>query len=146
MSWTNTEYVEARICGPRGEMAAFARKFIPADTLLGVYHADNVYVVPIKSDGHLDLEKFSLEFNDIAQICRFGNNIICFGDSDHESWTGVDYMNHSCEPNCVVKSQLVFWSLVDIEADSELLFDYRTIDIIPQGIECWCDTDKKCII
>lgn len=147
MSWSDPEYMDIRKSETHGQMGAFARKFIPADTLLGVYSANELNIVPIKSDGSLDLDKFGIQFNDIVQICRFKNNIICLGGPDEkENWTGIDYLNHSCKPNCIVKSSLQFWSLVDIEKGSELFHDYRTTDIIPEGIQCWCDTDEKCTI
>jgi hypothetical protein len=148
LSWTNEKYVDLHKSDIHGQKGGFARRFIPADTLLGIFTGD-VYVVPIKDDGTMDLENCNLEFNDMLQICRLENNIVCLGDpiigENRTGLSGIDYFNHSCRPNCVVRSSVQMLSLTDIEKGTELLYDYSKVDIIPEGIECWCDTDSKCI-
>lgn len=40
-----------------------------------------------------------------------------------------DHMNHSCDPNCylhIVGNRAIAYALYDIQADSELTFDYST--------------------
>ena len=130
-------------------MGGFARAFIPANTLIGVFSGWLV-VVPVDENGSLSLKELGLRYNDITQICRHENNVICMANKDlnpdKRGWSGIDFMNHSCAPNCVVKSLIQMWSLSDIEAGTELLYDYRVIDIVPEGVECWCETDQKCLI
>ena len=36
------------------------------------------------------------------------------------------FSNHSCNPNCAVSGELNFYTLKDIKADEELLWDYST--------------------
>lgn len=145
MSWSNSEYIEIRDIGYHGQEGTFARKFIPADMLLGMF-SGYALLVPVKSDGSLDLAKFGLKFNDVLQISRFEDNILCLVDPGTKNDTEIDLVNHSCSPNCVVKSSVLLWLSENIEKGSQLFYDYRTTDFIPEGIECSCDKDKKCII
>jgi hypothetical protein len=50
----------------------------------------------------------------------------------------VDYMNHSCEPNCGVRGSVVVVARHDIAAGDELTFDYGTTDTDRWSLECAC--------
>ncbi|MBI2917064.1 MAG: SET domain-containing protein-lysine N-methyltransferase [Chloroflexi bacterium] len=50
----------------------------------------------------------------------------------------VDYMNHSCEPSCGVKGQIIVLARRDIAPGEELTFDYATTDTIGLDVECHC--------
>jgi len=143
--WIDKEYIEVRR-NEHGQLGGFARKFIPADTLLDVLAGADLYAVPVTDEGRLDLDKFGLVYHEFLQICRHKDTIICLGDRENNDLTGSDYVNHSCRPNCVIKSSLQLRSLTDIEEGAELFYDYRKAWFVPEGIECWCDTDEKCII
>ena len=144
-SWIDKEFIDVRL-NEHGQMGSFARKFIPANTLLDISHGANLYAIPVTAAGRLDLDEFGLEFSDVFQLCRFGEFVICMGDRNKEDLTGIDFVNHSCRPNCAIKAAMQLWSLVDIEQDSELFCDYRETDFVAEGIECWCNTDEKCVI
>ncbi len=58
---------------------------------------------------------------------------------------GADFMNHSCHPNCYVERMLVIRAAEDIGAGTELTWDYRVSDLVPQGQPCWCP-EPKCIL
>jgi hypothetical protein len=50
----------------------------------------------------------------------------------------VDYMNHSCEPNCGVRGSVVVVARRDIQPGEELTFDYGTTDTDRWTLECRC--------
>jgi hypothetical protein len=50
----------------------------------------------------------------------------------------VDYMNHSCEPNCGVRGSVVIVARRDIAPGEELTFDYGTTDTDRWVLECVC--------
>jgi len=50
----------------------------------------------------------------------------------------VDYMNHSCAPNCGVRGSVVVVARRDIAVGEELTFDYGTTDTDRWTLECGC--------
>jgi len=50
----------------------------------------------------------------------------------------VDYMNHSCEPTCGVKGQIIVVARRAIKPGEELTFDYATTDTIGLDFQCRC--------
>jgi hypothetical protein len=60
------------------------------------------------------------------------------GPIDINNLEPVDYMNHSCEPNCGVKGQIIVVARRDIESGEELTFDYATTDTVGLNMECSC--------
>jgi len=58
---------------------------------------------------------------------------------------GIDYLNHNCKPNARVEDQLYVYADRDIEAGEEITADYRTFNLVPQGIRCWCP-EPLCVI
>lgn len=66
---------------------------------------------------------------------------------------GVDYINHSCNPNCyihVLGNRAILYSLYVIPANSELTFDYSTtstdtLDSWKMNCECGYNKCRKVI-
>jgi hypothetical protein len=54
-------------------------------------------------------------------------------------------MNHSCHPNCYIERTLVIRAAEDIPPGTELTWDYRVSDLVPQGQPCWCP-EPKCVL
>jgi hypothetical protein len=50
----------------------------------------------------------------------------------------VDYMNHSCDPNCGVRGSVAVVARRAISAGEELTFDYGTTDTDRWTLECHC--------
>ncbi len=50
------------------------------------------------------------------------------------------YINHSCEPNCGLRGDIVFIAIRDIKKDEELTIDYAMVDNEDYKIECTCDS------
>lgn len=55
-----------------------------------------------------------------------------------DPFDGIDFANHSCKPNCRVIRGVILIAARDIDAGEEITFDYRTVDLVPEGIACWC--------
>jgi uncharacterized protein len=50
----------------------------------------------------------------------------------------VDYMNHSCAPNCGVRGSVVVVARQAVAAGEELTFDYGTTDTDRWSLDCGC--------
>jgi len=124
-----------------GEMSAFANSFIPAGTLLGIHGGD---VVEFSIVNNSIVHK-TIEHKEIVQICVNGNTLLGLVSPKNEVWSGIDFINHSCNPNVAARDRIIIYALRDIEKDQELTMDYRDWDFIPEGITCWCE-NKKCLI
>ncbi len=58
-------------------------------------------------------------------------------DPDHP----LDYINHSCEPNCAFKARRMMTATRTIKRDEELLIDYSSTELDSQwSLECGCGT------
>jgi len=58
---------------------------------------------------------------------------------DRQCLSGVDYINHSCNPNCKVVGFLEIFTLRPIWAGEELTIDYSPLTLIPEGKQCKCE-------
>ncbi|MSR67880.1 SET domain-containing protein-lysine N-methyltransferase [Candidatus Peribacteria bacterium] len=63
---------------------------------------------------------------------------------------GAFLMNHSCDPNCGLRGQIIFIAIRDICANEELTYDYAMTDsctddreIFTKPMQCSCGS-KKC--
>jgi SET domain-containing protein len=53
------------------------------------------------------------------------------------------YSNHSCDPNCAINSKLQLYTIKDIEANKELLWDYSTSMLERHWtMQCFCGADN----
>lgn len=60
------------------------------------------------------------------------------GPNSLQEVEAVDYMNHSCAPNCGVRGSVVVVARRDIPAGEELTFDYGTTDTDRWSLDCGC--------
>jgi len=58
--------------------------------------------------------------------------------ADAESFSGCEYINHSCEPNCGIRGQIGIVAMRDIEPGEEITFDYAMAETRDQSFECRC--------
>jgi SET domain-containing protein len=55
----------------------------------------------------------------------------------------VDYINHSCEPNCGFTDSTTLVAMREIEAGEAITFDYAMSDTKSIfAFDCWCGTSK----
>ncbi len=141
MSWTNLDLVEVRTLAG-GERGVFSRADIPKDAVVAVFDGRAV-ALDILPDGTVDYADENPHM--LIHLAVHGDKFFALSPIAPEDIGGVDYMNHSCEPNCYIERTLVVRARHDIPRGTELTWDYRETDIIPQGIPCWCE-EPKCVL
>lgn len=62
--------------------------------------------------------------------------LICPYEPKQEKMDGVFHVNHSCEPNCGFKGQIVMVAMRDIEAGEEITYDYAMTDANRGDVTC----------
>lgn len=140
MSYSDFRFLEVRDIGP-DHRAIFATASIPKGTFLGFFDG-RAAIADLGPDGSgRGLDDFF--WRQSVHLRREGNllyYLIPFGEPD-----GIDYLNHSCRPNARVEQQLYLYAERDIAQGEEITADYRTFNLVSQGISCWC-AEPKCII
>lgn len=124
-----------------GERGLFARRDIARSAVIGSFDGRAV-LFPIGPDGRLATAPY--DFKDLIQLRRVGAAVLALAPVD--SFEGIDFVNHSCRPNARLRHGVVMVALRRIREGEQITMDYRKMDIIPEGIECWCDTATKCRI
>ncbi len=137
MSYTNFDVVEVRSLRP-DHKAIYARQRIAKDTFLG--HFDGKAIV-VDLDHKNELEDYW--WRQSVHLKLEGSKLYCL----LPMWEpeGIDYLNHSCRSNARVEQQLYVYADRDIEPGEEITADYRTFNLVPQGIRCWC-AEPLCVI
>jgi hypothetical protein len=137
MSYTNFDLVEVREIGP-DHKAIYARSEIKKDELLGFFDG-RAFMVDLDDEAALD----DYWWRQSVHLKRNGSKLLCL----LPTWEpeGVDYLNHNCRCNARVEHQLYVYADRDIAPGEEITADYRTFNLVPQGIACWC-AEPKCTI
>ncbi|MFH1547204.1 MAG: SET domain-containing protein-lysine N-methyltransferase, partial [bacterium] len=52
------------------------------------------------------------------------------------------YINHSCEPNCGIRGDIVFTAIRDIKEGDEITIDYAFIDNEDYSFKCTCGSEN----
>lgn len=131
MSYTNTSLVEVRDLGPQ-HRGVYAKAQVAKDALIGFFDGKAVMVDLSKTDG---LDRFW--WHQSVHLKREGSNLLCL----LPMWEpdGVDFLNHSCKPTARVEDKLYVYADRDIEPGEQITVDYRTFNLVHEGITCWCD-------
>ncbi|MCB1498480.1 MAG: SET domain-containing protein [Bauldia sp.] len=137
MSYTNTQLVEVRECHPEHK-GVFAKAKIRKDELIGFFDGKAVIVDLDRKD-----EFDTFWWRQSLHLRLDGSKLLCL----LPQWEpdGVDFLNHSCRPTARVEDKLYVYADRDIDAGEEITVDYRTFNIIPEGIRCWCP-NRSCVI
>ncbi|MBN8996465.1 MAG: SET domain-containing protein [Rhizobiales bacterium] len=137
MSYTNFDLIEVRAVRP-DHKAIYARDAIPAGELLGFFDGKSILVDLEKKD---ELDDYW--WRQSVHLKLIGSKLLCL----IPEWEpeGVDYLNHSCHPNARVEEQLYVFADRDIQVGEEITADYRTFNLVPQNIRCWCE-GGQCVI
>jgi len=130
MSYTNDEVIEVRAIS-EDHQTIHARAAIPKDTLLGFFDGKAMLIDLDRQD---DLDDYW--WRQSVHLKLIGRKLLCLLPMEEPA--GIDFLNHSCHPNTRVEDQLYVFADRDIAAGEELTADYRTFDLVPQGIRCWC--------
>ncbi|HEX9030480.1 MAG TPA: SET domain-containing protein [Streptosporangiaceae bacterium] len=136
MSYTNCDLVEEYVLA-NGQKGIRARADIPAGTIIGIFDGE---IRQFKLDeGRLadaDAHK------EIAQVAVVDDVLLGLVTPPDAPFYGIDYMNHSCDPNVVVRDTIVVATTRAVAAGEVLTTDYRLWDLIPEGIPCWCSPSR----
>jgi len=138
VSYSNFEFIEVRAIAA-DHKGIYATQRIAKDALIGFFDGKSILV-------DLD-DKASLDdywWRQSVHLKREGSKLLCL----LPMWEpeGVDYLNHSCRPNARVENQLYVYADRDIAPGEEITADYRTFNLVPEGKQCWCDTENRCEI
>lgn len=130
MSYTNTQLVEVRDFAAEHK-GVFAKANIRKDVLIGFFDGKAVLVDLDRKD---ELDVFW--WRQSVHLKREGSKLLCL----LPMWEpdGVDFLNHSCRPSARVEDKLYVYADRDIEAGEEITVDYRSFNLVPEGITCWC--------
>ena len=140
MNYTDFKLVDV-VVNIHGQKSAIAKQFISKGTTLGVFGGNAMSFLVINNQ----IQSSDIEQREIVQISFSNNTLIGLVSPKNENWSGIDYINHSCNPNVVAIDRIVVNAMEDILQGQELTIDYRTWDFVSEGIQCWCDT-PKCFI
>src|SRR5262249_53470549 len=140
MSWTNLKFVEE--CQlDNGQRGVCARTDIPEGVVVGIY--DGI-VVQYKLDEHGQITDPDAH-KEAIQLAVEADTVYGLVTPPGAPCGGIDYLNHSCRPNIVVRHQIVLVASRDISKDEPLTADYRTWDLVPYRETCWCPV-PRCVI
>lgn len=137
MSYTADDLVEVRELRP-DHRAIYARRPIAANALLGFFDGKALLIDLDRKD---DLDDYW--WRQSVHLRLIGRKLLCLLPMTEPD--GIDYLNHSCRPNARVEDQLYVYAERDIAPGEEITADYRTFNLVPQGIRCWC-ADPQCEI
>jgi len=138
VSYSNFDVIEVRSIRP-DHKAIYATRPIGRDTLLGFFDGKSI-LVDLDNKDTLD----DYWWRQSVHLKREGSKLLCL----LPMWEpeGVDYLNHSCRPNARVENQLYVYADRDILPGEEITADYRTFNLVPEGKQCWCETEDRCEI
>jgi uncharacterized protein len=139
MSFTNLDLVEEYELG-NGERGIRARADFPVGTVIGVYDGE-ARPFALRDGRMVDND----QHKDVVQIRVEGDLLYGLVSAPGSPFYGIDYINHSCEPNITFRDRIVLLAAVDVRAGERLTIDYRAWDLIPEGIECWCEPSRCAI-
>ncbi|MGH6718076.1 MAG: SET domain-containing protein-lysine N-methyltransferase [Alphaproteobacteria bacterium] len=140
VSLTMWDLVEVRPNGA-SEHGLYARDDIPRGVVLGCFDG-RAKLFNVGADGRLETDAHT--FKDLVQLRRVGGTVLALAPVD--GFEGIDFANHSCTPNANLRQGVVMVARRRIRAGEEITLDYRKLDVVIEGIECWCDVENRCRI
>ena len=145
VSWTDFERVEVRDVG--GEYGVFAREDIPPQTIVGVF--DGVAeVFSIDERGEVDWRGYDGGWS--IHLKLHDRKLYTIMPNPRQEITGIDFINHSCQPNCRADAGvLVVETTQFIAKNEQLTLNYNAMDLIKLGRPCWCKNvseKQRCIL
>jgi uncharacterized protein len=139
MSYTKPGMVEEYTLD-NGQRGIRALTDIPEGRLIGAYDGELVQY-QLDERGQIPEEAHRLA------IQLFVEDGILYGlvTPPGKPFYGIDYLNHSCEPNVRAVDRIVVVAARDIRAGEPLVADYRPWDYVHANMECWCPV-PRCVI
>ncbi|MEI6559412.1 MAG: SET domain-containing protein [Rhodospirillaceae bacterium] len=145
MSWTNFDLVD--VFSVSGEFGVFARQDIPENSVVGVFDGV-VEVFSVDESGQVDWQGHDGRMS--IHLKLSGRKLYTIMPIPGRAICGIDYINHSCVPNCRADAGvLVVETIRVIPRGEQLTLNYHDMDLIKLGQPCWCKDipeDKRCIL
>jgi hypothetical protein len=139
MSYTNLALVEEYPLA-NGQRGIRARADLAADTVIGVYDGE-VKRFKLRDGRIVDNEQHKY----IVQVAVAEDILYGLVTPPGAAFYGIDYINHSCEPNVTFRDRIVLQTSRPVRAGERMTIDYRTWDLVPEGIACWCEPSRCAI-
>lgn len=118
ISWASPK-VLARMTTKKG-MGVFAAVPIAAGETVAVFGGFIVAISDLPS-----LQERVPQVHDVVQRIAYQiSDDLVVGPTHEEQFSPVEYLNHSCRPNCGFSSQLELTAMRDIAPDEEITMDY----------------------
>lgn len=145
MSWTDHDLVQ--VSSVAGESGVFARRDIAAGTVVGVF--DGVAdVFDVDEDGVVDWRGQDGAMS--IHLKLQAGKLFAIMPQRAVPISGIDYINHSCRPNCDLSAGvMVVQTNQPVRAGEQLTVNYHHMDLLKMGRPCWCDgvdDAQRCIL
>ncbi len=145
MSWTNFDLVD--VLSVSGEYGVFARTEIPEESVIGVF--DGIAeVFEVSDSGQVEWRGHDGRMS--IHLRLSGNRLYTIMPIPGRDISGIDYINHSCSPNCRADAGvLVVETIRTIGKGEQLTMNYHDMDLIKLGHPCWCKDrpeDERCVL
>ena len=145
MSWTNFDLTENLEVG--GELGVFARCDIMDKIVVGVFDG-MVEVFSVDAKGEVDWR--GRDGGMSIHLKLSGGRLYTIMPVPGAGITGIDFINHSCRPNCRVDAGgLIVETTRFIAKGEQLTINYHDMDLIKLGRICWCEDvpeSQRCIL
>ena len=145
MSWTNFDLTETLTIGD--ELGVFARCDILEKIVVGVFDG-MVEVFAVDGEGQVDWR--GQDGGMSIHLKLSGGRLYAIMPAPGQEIAGIDFINHSCRPNCRAGTGgLVVETTRFIAKGEQLTINYHEMDLIKLGKPCWCkDVPKhqRCIL
>lgn len=145
MSWTDLELAEVRAIGD--QRGVFARTDIPEGVVVGVFDGI-VEMFSVDENDHVDWR--GQDGGMSIHLRLAGGKLFALMPIPGVEIYGIDYINHSCNPNCEsAPGLLVVVTTRLVRKGEQLTVDYHAMDCIKLGRPCWCEhvpAEQRCIL
>lgn len=138
ISWVNPklEVRENYWCGK----GVFTKEDIKKGERIAVFGG---YVVSTKELGHLKKVDKKL-YSTIFEIGYQVDDDLIFSPTEKTQFSVIEFLDHSCDPNCWFENQLTLVARRNIRANQELTMDYAACMTMPSfKMKCLCKK-KNC--
>lgn len=145
MSWTDLTAVE--ILDVADQHGVFALRDIPGNHVVGVF--DGIaQVFTVDPDGKVDWRGQDGTMS--IHLKLVDGRLYAIMPFPGTPPDGIDFINHSCKPNCRCDAGvLVVETIRPIARGEQLTLNYHDMDLIKLGVPCWCEDvaeDERCIL
>lgn len=121
----------------------YSRAPIRKGTVIGCF--DGVArTFEIDADGAVDYGPYNR--SQAVEVAIADQHVVALVPGLDQPLAGIDFINHSCTPNCRVEGYVVVIADEEIPAGTELTIDYRPITLIPEQKPCLCRTDCSFVL